>query len=102
MAKKMTIEHLAVMIQSTMASKEDLKPLAAGIHTLEKDVSALNQKVNSLDQKVTSLDEKVENGFQHVYARLDTIRHDISDLPVIREELHDHRRRIERFEQKAK
>ena len=72
MVKKMTIEQLAEMIQKTMASKEDLKLLAT-----KDDLFLLDQKVNSLDQKVNSLDEKVEAGFQHVYARLDTIRHDI-------------------------
>lgn len=82
MAKKMTIEQLAAMIQNTMASKEDLKPLATkeDLHTLE---------------------QKVDAGFQHVNSRLDSIRDDISDVPAMREEVHDLRRRVEHLDQKA-
>ena len=89
MAKKMTIEQLAAMIQNTMASKEDLKPLAT------------KEGLRTLEQKVDTLEQKVDTGFQHVNARLDAIRDDISDVPAMREELHDLRRRVEHLEQKA-
>ena len=100
----MTIEQLAEIIQKTMASKEDLKLLATkeDLHLLDQKVNGIDKKVNGLDQKVNGLDQKVEAGFQHINARLDAIRHDVSDLPVMREELHDLRRRVERLEQKTR
>ena len=103
MHKKMTIEQLAIMIQNTMASKEDLKLLATkkDLYALDQKVGTLEQKVGTLEQKVDILEQKVDAGFQHVYARLDAICEDISDLPAMREELYDHGRRVERLEQKA-
>ena len=76
MPKKTTIDDLAAMIKhgfDQTATKDDL-------HALE---------------------QKVDAGFQHVNARLDSIREDMSDLPTMREELHDLRQRLDRVEQKV-
>jgi len=85
-----TIEDLAVMvargfgdIEKRMATKEDLKELAT------KDA-------------VRALEQKMDAGFQNVYARLDTISDDISDLPAIRQELRDIDRRVERLERRER
>ena len=43
----------------------------------------------------------MRDGFQHVNARLDTIREDTADLPAMREELRDLRTRVDRLEQKV-
>ena len=64
-----TIEGLAILIQTTMASKEDIAAVRAEMAT-KKDLARLEQKV--------------DDGFRYVNARLDIIREDISDLPEIR------------------
>ena len=110
MTKKMTIEHLAAMIQNTMASKDDLKGMAskedlkgmASKEDLKKMASKEDLKLLATKTDLRILDQKVEAGFQHVNARLDTIRDDISDLPVMRQELRDLRHRVDRLEQKVK
>ena len=89
MAKKMTIEQLAAMIEKTMASKEDLKSLAT-----KEDLQAFKQEVGVRF-------ERVDAQFDHVNAWLDSIHHDISDLPIMRNELHDLRCHAETLEQKA-
>ena len=83
MPKKTTIEDLAAMIKhgfDATATKEDF-------HALKDDLHVLDQKVDA--------------GFQHVNARLDSIRNDMSDPPTMREELHDLRQRLDRVEQKV-
>lgn len=79
MTEKMTLEDLAEMIQRTMASKEDLKQFAT-----KEDLESLTTK-----EDLKKLEQRMDERFDHVDARLDTIEHDISDLPAIREELID-------------
>jgi hypothetical protein len=74
MAKKMTIEDLAVMVKHGF---------------------------DDMQQRVETVEQKVDAGFQHVNARLDRIRDDIADLPAIREEIEDLRQRVERLEHPA-
>jgi septation ring formation regulator EzrA len=56
MAKKMTIEDLAAMIERNMASKED---------------------VQTIKQDLNTLTEKVEDGFTKVFVELDGLRDDV-------------------------
>ena len=56
MAKKMTIEDLAEMMQRSMASKED-------VQTVKEDVQAIRTDMN--------------NGFTKVFLELDGLRDDV-------------------------
>ena len=56
MAKKMTIEDLAVMIQRNMASKED---------------------VQSIRTEVVGTNEVMKEGFKNVFLELDGLRDDV-------------------------
>lgn len=86
MAEKMTIEDLAEMINRTMASKEDLK-----IFATKED----------LHEGLKKLEQRMDERFDHVDARLDTIEHDVSDLPEIRQELVDIDERLTKVELKV-
>lgn len=85
MEKQMTIEGLADMISRTMASKEDLKGLATK---------------EDLNIGLKNLEQRMNGRFDHVDARLDTIEHDISDLPEIRQELVTIDKRLTKVEDK--
>jgi prefoldin subunit 5 len=98
MAKKITIETLAGMIKrgfDATASKDDLQKL-------EQKVDGLDRKVDGLDKRVGVIDKKVDQGFQHINARLDLLRNDISDLPAMRQELRDLGQRVDRLEKSVK
>ena len=92
MAKKMTIDDLAVIVKhgfdavdkrfGQVAMKEDLKRFAT------KD-------------DLRQLEHKMDAGFEGVNRRVDLLREDISDLPEIREEVTDLGRRVDRVEQKV-
>ncbi len=100
MAKKITIETLAGMIKrgfDATASKEELAKMAS-----KDDLQKLEQKVDGLDRRVSTIDKKVDQGFQHINARLDLLRNDISDLPAMRQELRDLGQRVDRLERSAK
>lgn len=73
----MTIEDLAEMINRTMASKEDLK------------------------ESLKKLEQRMDDRFDHVDARLDTIEHDVSDLPEMRQELVNIDERLTKVELKV-
>ncbi len=77
-----TIEALAVMIQRTMASKEDLKAMAS-------------------KEDLVQLRTEMQDGFHAVNRRIDLLREDISDLPEIREEIQEHGERLTRVERKV-
>ena len=85
----MTIEDLAIMVKRGFdhtATKEDLKNLA----TKEE-----------LHLEIQGIRTEMRDGFHHVNARLDTLHHDIDDLPEIREEVHDLRKRVDKLERKV-
>lgn len=91
MAKKMTIEQLAAMIQNTMASKEDLngmaskedlKPLARSIETLRQE---MNTRLDHLDARV---------------GRIEADIHELRDEVVYRHEFEDALGRIKYLERK--
>jgi Skp family chaperone for outer membrane proteins len=86
MAKKMTIEDLAVIVKH-------------GFDDMQQrfDQSATKEDFRQLEQRIETVKQKLDASFQHVNARLDRIRDDIADLPAIREELEDLRQRVERL-----
>ncbi len=94
--KKTTIDELAAMIKGGFDEVHTRLDRMA----IKDDLQAVRMEM-ATKQELRTLEQKVDDGFQHVYARLDIIRDDISDLPTMREELHDIRHRIERLEQKA-
>ena len=87
--KKTTIDDLAAMTQRGFTDVEHRlgERMDRGFHLLESGLQVLAKQMTE--------------GFQHVNARLDIIRDDVSDLPAMREELHDLRHRLERVEQKV-
>ncbi len=80
----MTIEQLAGMIQNTMASKEDLKPLAR-----KEDVETLRQEMNT---RLDHLDARV--------GRIEADIHELRDEVVYRHEFEDALARIKYLEKK--
>lgn len=98
MAKKITIETLAGMIKrgfDTTASKDDL-------HKVEERLTGVEKRLSTGEGQMTGLKQKVDQGFQHINARLDLLRNDISDLPAMRQELRDLGQRVDRLERSAK
>ena len=88
--KKFTIDDLAVMVKKGFdqtATKEELR--------------AITLRLDGLEKKVGGLDQKVDAGFFAVNRRIDLLHEDISDLPAMREELIDLRKRVERVERKV-
>ena len=83
--KEMKIEDLAVITQKGF--------LELGSH--------MNKGFTEVDKRFIELDKKMDTNFQHVNARLDKIREDISDIPVMGEELKELRGRVERLERKT-
>ena len=82
MAKKMTIEQLAAMIQKTMASKEDLKSLAT-----KEDLKDVWEEVNATHADV-----------RHIRSTVDTLIHsDVAQEAAIE----DLTSRVHRLEEKA-
>ena len=83
--KRTTIEDLALMTArgfEQTAAKEDLKVLAT-------------------KEELLATKEEMQRGFRSVNARLDLIRQDISDLPVLREKIEELTERVGRLEAKA-
>lgn len=74
----------------------------------QNEFLGMNKRFDSMETAIAKLAATVERGFAqmndqfaHVNARIDRIHSDISDLPVMREELHGLRQRVERLERKA-
>ena len=99
----MTIEKLAGITQRGFVDLEDR--LGIRIDRLENRMDELQAEVRegfkTLITQIQTLAKIMREGFQHVNARIDTIHHDISDLPAIREELHDLRQRVDKLERKV-
>ena len=84
-----TIEELAVMIQQTMASKEDVKELQI----------EMNERFEKVDERF----EKMDEHFDHLDARVGRIEADIHELRgeiVYRHEFEDALGRIKYVEKK--
>ena len=89
MTEKMTIEDLAAMVKrgfDATATKEDLKQFATK---------------EDLKDGLHKLEQRMDERFDHVDARLDTIEHDISDLPAMRQELVDVDERLTKVENRV-
>ncbi len=89
MKKKLTIDTLAAMTQRGFTDME------------QRLGERMDKGFQDLTTAIVQLTTAMHENFQHVNARLDSIRDDISDVPAMREELHDLRRRVEHLEQKA-
>ena len=77
----MTIEDLAEMVKrgfDNTATKEDIR-------SIREDMKLLATK-QELNDGLKGLEQAIDERFDHVDARLDTIEHDISDLPEIRQD----------------
>lgn len=104
--KNITINALARMTQAgfrELGSKMD-----KGFAEVDKKFAEVDKKFAEVDKKfviltdaLTHLARITDDNFRHVFARLDKIREDISDLPTIREELHNLSQRVDRLERKA-
>ena len=86
--KKMTIEDLAIMV-------------GKGFKGVDRRFDAVDRRIDALTDIVAKLARAMDDNFKHVYARLDRIRDDISDLPLMRTELRDLRERVSRLERKG-
>ena len=90
-----TIEELAIMIQGTMASKEDLKAFATK-EDLEEGLEGLRNEMNTQFQGVN-------NHLEHLDARVGRIEADIHELRgevVYRHEFEDVLGRVKYLERK--
>ena len=85
--KKVTIEDLAGMVKR-------------GFDGVDKRFDGVDDRM-ATKQELHSLEKEMRDSFAHVNARLDTIRHDISDFPAMRASLQDLHHRVERLEHKA-
>lgn len=100
MAKKITtIEGLAETTQKEFLEVgKKFERVGERFDSLE---SKMQGGFQTLTSAITKLATAMEDGFAHVNARIDTLHSDISDLPVMREELHGLRQRVERLERKV-
>ena len=102
----MTLEKLAEITQHGFADIEmrlgqRMDGLEHRMGSFEDRMDRFEEKLEKLTDIVTNLAKAMHENFQHVYARLDTLREDISDLPAIREELRDLRNRVHTLERKV-
>ena len=90
--KKITIEDLAVMVNKGFS----------GVSQRLDDIEKRTEKrFGDLTEAITKLTKATDDNFRHVNFRLDRVRDDVSDLPMMREELRVLRNRVERLERKA-
>lgn len=97
--KNITINALARMTQAgfrELGSKMD-----KGFAEVDKKFAEVDKKFVALTDALTHLARITDDNFRHVFARLDKIREDISDLPTLREELHNLSQRVDRLERKT-
>jgi len=101
--KNITIEDLAVMIQHGFAEtalKADTATKAE-LSGVKKELSGVKTELSGVKTELSGVKKDMEEGFFAVNRRLDLLREDISDLPVIREELKDLDERLVRVERKV-
>ena len=112
MVKKMTIEILAGMIKrgfDATTTKDDFHKVEERLTGVEERLTGVEERLTGVEerlstgeQRMTGLEQKVDQGFQHINARLDLLRNDISDLPAMRQELRNLGQRVDRLERSAK
>ena len=98
-----TIEELAMMIQQTMASKEDVKELRMEMNGRFEKVDERFEKIDERFEKVDERFEKIDQHFDHLDARVGRIEADIHELRgeiVYRHEFEDALGRIKYMERK--
>lgn len=84
-----TIEDLAVMIQRTMASKEDVKTLET---TMNERFERIDNRFDGMESRLDHLDARV--------GRIEADVHVLRDEMVHRQEFHDALDRIKYIEKK--
>jgi len=107
--KKVTIEDLAGMVKRGFDSVDKrfeqvdqrFDSVDKRFEQVDKRFEQVDKRFEQVDKRFDNLENRMEAGFAHVNARLDTIRHDISDLPAMRASLRDLHQRVERLEHKA-
>ena len=100
--KKVTIEDLAGMVKRGFDSVDKrFEQVDQRFDSVDKRFEQVDKRFEQVDKRFDNLENRMEAGFAHVNARLDTIRHDISDLPAMRASLRDLHQRVERLEHKA-
>ena len=68
---------------------------------VDKRFEQVDRQIGVLTETLNKFIKATNDNFLRVYARLDRIHDDISDLPAMREELRTLRTRVERLERKA-
>ncbi len=93
--KKTTIEELALMVG------RGFRGVDKRFDAIEQRFGVVDRRIDALADIVAKLAKAMDDNFRHVYARLDRIRDDISDVPAMRSELRDLRERVSRLERKV-
>lgn len=93
--KKVTIEDLARI------TYKGFQDMGGRFQKVDERFERLEKRMDDLTDALTRFIKATESNFGHVYARLDRIREDVSDLPAIRSELHSLRSRVEKLERKV-
>lgn len=105
MAKKnITIEDLAVMVKhgfDEVHERFDQTATKADLLVVKKDIMVVKKDIMVVKKDIHQLGQKMDEGFFAVNRRIDLLHEDISDLPIIREELKDLDERLFRVEQKV-
>lgn len=99
--KKITLEILAGMVKRGFDETAKKADVDKRFEAVDKRFELVDRRLENLTQALIRFIRATDDNFRHVNARLDRIRDDISDLPVIREELRGLRSRVERLERKA-
>ena len=97
----MTIEDLAMLVKKGFddtASKDELRDFKREV---DRRFEQVDKQIGGLTDILAKFIKATDDNFRHVNARLDTLSHDISDVPTMREELRHFRTRLERLERKV-
>jgi hypothetical protein len=92
-----TLEDLAILIQETIASKEDIQGLAS-----KEDIKELREEMNERFERVDARFETIEGRLDHLDARVGRIEADVHafDELVHRREFEDVLDRVKYIEKK--
>lgn len=88
--KQTTIDDLAVMVKK-------------GFDYVDKRFNDVDKRFNAMDKKIDEFKSQTSDNFNYVYARLDTIEHDIQDMRgkiVYHDEFEDLMIRVKYIEKK--
>lgn len=93
--KKITIEGLATI------TYKGFKGVDERFDKVDERFDKVDRQIGELTEALTKFIKATDDNFRHVNARLDRVRDDISDVPTMREELHELRERVGRIERKV-